>query len=551
MPDTFYTRFLLPAILLLYFGLSLHQLDLPGLHYDEAFEAVPALQLLLDRPVTAFRGSGLMIGGRLWPLMTQDYIGALNTYLALPFIYMLGPTPLALRFPPVIIGIITLLLTFWLTRQLTGSAAAGLVAAGLLAVEPTFIFWNRQGIFVTAITAPVGLGATLCWLRRFQGGGRGWSLAGGFLTGVGLYAKLLFIWLIGAWLGAAIVLFGPRLPARYKQAAFKPVELGLIGLAFLLGCWPLLLYNLQTGGTLLNISQNAQTSYYGVNNLALGPNLIERWRQFTTLLSGGHLWYLGQIKANPLPWPVFVLFLVSVLIIIFTTRNQRGGQPSIRLVLFPFLVISLIIIASIQTVSALWITHFALLMPWPASAIAVSGWFINRQLGSDKRPGWGIRGIVGLGVGLVLISNLGNTLAYHRALTTSGGLSSHSDAVYDLSRWLTGHATGPVVAMDWGLAAPVTYLSGGQISPVEVFGYAWQPDQTLDRRLRDFVQQPGTLYLWRTPDEVIFDRSGEFKAFYRPLDLQENIEAAFYERSGRPLLGVTRLVPQGTATQPP
>jgi hypothetical protein len=65
------------------------------------------------------------------------------------------------------------------------------------------------------------------------------------------------------------------------------------------------------------------------------------------------------------------------------------------------------------------------------------------------------------------------------------------------------------------------------------------------------MAQPTTLYLWRAPDEIIFDRSQGFKALYRPLNLQENIEAAFYERSGRPILGITRLVSQGTAVNPP
>jgi hypothetical protein len=64
--------------------------------------------------------------------------------------------------------------------------------------------------------------------------------------------------------------------------------------------------------------------------------------------------------------------------------------------------------------------------------------------------------------------------------------------------------------------------------------------------LARFIPEANTFYLWRAPDEVIFDRSDEFKALYRPLALEETIEAAFYERSGRPILGITRLVKCGT-----
>jgi hypothetical protein len=150
------------------------------------------------------------------------------------------------------------------------------------------------------------------------------------------------------------------------------------------------------------------------------------------------------------------------------------------------------------------------------------------------------------GLGLLLITNLTSVIRYHLALAESGGLSTHSDAIYDLSGWLAAHPDRPVIAMDWGLAAPVTYLTAGRVTPTEVFGYLWQPDAELTPRLQRFIAQPAALYLWRAPDEIIFDRSPEFKALYRPLNLEETIEAAFYERSGRPVLGVTRLVKCGT-----
>jgi hypothetical protein len=248
-------------------------------------------------------------------------------------------------------------------------------------------------------------------------------------------------------------------------------------------------------------------------------------------------------------------------IIILTTRNtyyvaknpkSGADKSSLKIAIFPFLVIGLVIFASIGTVSALWLTHFAILMPWPAMAMAVGGWFIyhsspfgNRNLGFTRPV------LIGVGLGLLVVTNLANVIRYHHTLAQSGGLGTHSDAVYDLSDWLNKHAQGRVVAMDWGLAAPVTYLSHGRVSPTEIFGYAWEPAPNLSNQLQDFIRQPTSLYLWRAPDEIIFDRSQEFKALYRPLEMEETIEAAFYERSGRPILGVTRLVPKGTAENPP
>ncbi|MBI4771243.1 MAG: glycosyltransferase family 39 protein, partial [Chloroflexi bacterium] len=192
--------------LALYLALSLYQLDLPGLHNDEAQEAgLQAMQLATGRPVTAFRGAGLNLAGRTLPLMVQDYIGALNVALALPFVRMLGATVAALRLPAVLLGALTLALLYRLVGRLA-SPGSGALAALLLAVQPSFVFWMRQGAYVTNVTLPVGLAlllAAAAWARR---GGRGLALAMGLLAGLGLYAKLLFVWLLGGALAAALLL---------------------------------------------------------------------------------------------------------------------------------------------------------------------------------------------------------------------------------------------------------------------------------------------------------------------------------------------------------
>jgi len=558
--------FYLLAILIIYAGLSLYQINLPGLHYDEAFEAVPALQLLLKQPVMPFRGAGLTIGQQTFPLMTQDYIGALNTYAAIPFIAVLGATPAALRTMSILVGAITLLLTTALAYRFTGTRWVGLSAALLLSVDPTFVFWNRQGVFVTAVTATIGVAATYCWLRRFQSSSIGWSIAGAFLFGLGVYAKLLFLWLIFGLIGSMILLklnwlIKHRTDLLKLRKQLSIVEILAALFVFLLGSWPLIVYNIQTGGTLLNLSQNARVSYYGVDNLAFGANLIERLTQFVSLLNGDHLWYLGATQSNFLFSLLFVVVLVIV--VIMTIRNSRTSStktPDSTLFspsqagLFPFLVIGLVLLSSTGTISALWITHFAILMPWPALALSIGAWSILTNLDTlAPKLNTMLKISISAGISLLVITNLLNTLRYHVALSTSGGLSSHSDAIYDLSDWLAEHAHGRVIAMDWGLAAPVIYLTNGRVAATEVFGYEWQPDTNtqLNERLQEAISQPATLYLWRAPDEIIFDRSDEFKALYRPLNLEETIEEAFYERSGRPILGVTRLVEKGTATNPP
>jgi hypothetical protein len=512
-------RIISAVALILFTGMAAYQLALPGLHYDEAFEAVPAMQLLLNQPVTSFRDNGIQLGGRLFPLMTQDYIGAINTYAAIPFFLLLGINPISLRIMAIIIGLLTLLLTIWLADLLYGPLVAAL-AVLLLAVNPTFVFWSRQGVFVTSVTAAIGLGVALMWLYWWRTGSRRYAIAGAFLIGLGLYAKFLFLWLIVA-LGLAVVLLNVHRWRAFSRRLLQ-APLGWSVLALVLGCAPLFVYNLQTGGTLRSVGDNLTTSYYGTSNLAFFPNLLERLRQFAAVLSGGHFWYLGDTYANWLNLFIFLAALGVTLAILVIGRSRDEARRA----LFPFLVVGAVIVASCATVSALWVTHFAILVPWPALAVAAAvGLLVHRR---DVR--------------------------YHQALTISGGLGAHSDAVENLARWLVADERrgAPVVAMDWGITAPSAFLTLGEVTPVEAFGYDWETGADFAARLEQFIEdEPTGIYLWRAPDEIIFDRGADFRQLYEARGLEEDILEAFYERSGRPVLGATSLVPEGTAVNPP
>ena len=541
-------RILWTVALALFAGLATYQLALPGLHYDEAFEALPAMQLLLGQPVAAFRGNGILAGEQLFPLMTQDYIGAVNTYAAIPFFLLLGANPIGLRAMSVAIGLFTLWLTFKLANALYGPPVA-LLAGLLLAVNPTFVFWSRQGVFVTSATAAIGLGATLAWLQWWRSGKLTYALIGAFLLGLGLYTKLLFLWLVAA-LGLAVLLLNFQRWQTIRQRLDGRL-IGCSALAFLAGSAPLIVYNLQTGGTLLSLAVNLTTSYYGTNNLAFLPNLWERLKQLAAVLVGSHFWYLGVTHANWLNLGVFVLALGVTLWLAATSARE-----SARRALFPFVVISGVLLASCATVSALWVTHFAILAPWPPLAVAAGADLFVRCGRARLATRWASRGaliLTMLILGASWLADVAVDVGYHRSLAVSGGLGAHSDAVDDLSRWLSAeeHRGAPVAAMDWGIAASVAFLTWGEVTPIEAFGYDWETDADFSARLEGFISDPASIYLWRAPDEIIFDRSEDFQRLYRTRGLEEDILEAFYERSGRPVLGATRLVPEGTAVNPP
>lgn len=542
-------------ICVVYLSLAGYQLGLPGLHYDEAKEAgVNAMELLTGAPLTAFRGATVSLFGLPLPLMVQDYIGSLNVYLALPFLAATGIGVPNLRFLPILLGLLALLaleraISEWvaLHRRQSGPvpiSLAALCALTLLAAAPSFVFWSRQGIFVTNATQPLTFAAIWLGLRWLRTGAARRLLLAGLAGGLALYAKLLAVWLIGPFVltaGGWWLWRQRRRPAGIDPDELTPPPLSpalLAGAvaAFLLPLLPLLLFNLQTGGTLASVGGNLGQSYYGVDNRAIFANLPVRLGQIVSVLRGDHLWYLGAIHANSLaPWLAAAALGIGL--------ARPAGR---RLLLPPLLLLLPAVGASLFTVSDLFITHYALLHPLLAAIVGLALAWLCEQTRAVRL------GLLLPGALLVLWlgGDLSASLAYHQALARSGGLADHSDATYHLAYHLRYNGLGAPIALDWGLDAPVRFLSEGTVTPIEIFGYddLAAPDAAFAARLGPFLENPQNVFLLHAPGREIF--RGRREAFLQQARLhgaQPELAATFSQRDGTALVEVWRLAPVGSA----
>ncbi|MCL5994676.1 MAG: glycosyltransferase family 39 protein, partial [Chloroflexi bacterium] len=222
-----FSLLLLPVAVGLFLALTLRQLNLPGLYYDEALDLAPMLQVMHGEPTELLRGIGVTIGTYTYPVMLLDYMGNLNGYLTIPFMALFGPGVIAARLQPIVFSALTIVLAYALARAWFGRGVAA-VTALLLAVNPSFIWFSRQGISVTSVMTVFSLGSLLL-LDRWRAESRDWRLEmngqspispgtpgrnlqslissstlgrtlkllfAGLLIGLGLWAKLLFLWWI-------------------------------------------------------------------------------------------------------------------------------------------------------------------------------------------------------------------------------------------------------------------------------------------------------------------------------------------------------------------
>ena len=443
----------------------------------------------------------------------------------------------------------------------------GAIAALLLAASPAFVFWSRQGIFVTNVVVTLAVATVWAGLRWLRTGRPRALYLMAVLAGLGLWAKLLFVWVLGAMVGVALVGwllsrsgrvdFGLRVlerPARHRLRTM------LIAFAlFLAALSPLLLFNQQTAGTFRSVFGNLGQSYYGVQNAAFLDNLAVRLGQIGTLLRGDFLWYLGGPFANG--WAFWLAAVILVLALAGALMETRAGRTRAMLavLLLALLFVLLLVVQSSFTVSGLFITHYAIIQPFVVLLVALAadcGWQIANgrwraaRASAPGRTSTGRRGIwAALMVSLVaalslwFAADLQTTIRYHQALADTGGHVTHSDAIDRLAGWLDEREVKQPMALDWGIDAPVRYLTDNRVEPLEIFGYDRldAPDPGFEQRAAQFLPDLSRFYIARMPENTVFAGRREAlqaAAAARGLDL--TVVEAFYDRSGKTMFVVLR-----------
>jgi hypothetical protein len=534
-------------IALLFVLLAAPFLDRPGLHYDEALEAgLPATQLLAGLPVMSANGVVLRAWGKEFPLMVQNHIGAIQVYTAIPFVSSFGPTVESLRIMALSTGVITLIATFAFMYQVYGLKAA-CYGSIWLAIFPSFVFWFRQGVFISSIS-PCLIMCALAIAVYGMRSRRLWLISGaGLLLGLAAYSKLNALWVVislVSWILLQKTVFYVNFSndvadydvANYNgKPSWKAILMVILG--FSVGFYPFILYNfISKGATIIQIRANASSTYLGVNNANILANLQTRIFQLADVIrSGDHLWYLGGTFPSHIALWSFIASLVIALADCIVSRDKRW----IKLIFAP-LVILVAVLLSCFTISSLWPTHFAVISMFPAVVFGTGvqclfdwGEKCNIQLKLTSRL------IIAPLIFIVFTSQICSDLRYLEAAKRTGGLSFHSSAIYDVYHFLEKRPEH-LVALDWGIAAQIEYLSGGRMHVEELYDYSQGTSREFANELRSRLNKDN-LYITHAMYQEAFQRRETFLQAVAAAGLHAQTVNVSIRGDGWPMIEVWQL----------
>jgi len=511
----------------------------PGLYGDEVWTAVQPAKLYLGLPgddASPLRYVRLF--GRSLPFMPGDYIGPVQGYVLFLAFVLFGLSATVLRVTTSLLGLAGVLCFHAFVRQHFGRLAAA-AAALLLATDLNYLLLTRHDFGV--ISFCLFAQSAALWLLSRWARDRQWKhlFFGACALGLGLTQRINFLAFIVA-VGVSFFLFCRTIRPTRREAF-------VAGAGFLVGAWPVLVFNALTRGAALAMEkQIAVTSSRAsiprslsevANWIQALPGALEDRIATARLLLDGSLvatFILGdQVKsASAIGGSLLGVGLLLALPVLMA--DFRFEPPSWRRsVLFfagvfvlTFLFVALIPIASGPH-------HVAAMYPFPQLFVGLAIASLWRA-----RPPSLIWRRVSRAAAVVMfvavfVSSLELGLAFHARLARNGGSGNWTEAIEDLAHVLQReHSDQRVQIVDWGIADPLLVLGNGTIrSESRVWQLASSPDPVGE--LASLLRTPGQPLVLRSDSFAFSEKvhAAFREAIRREPELQPR-EKRFFQRNG-------------------
>lgn len=457
----------LPIVLVIFFILSIPDIDNPGLNIDEADDAVACDSIVKANPVFTKELSAsyfITLFNKSVPIMHGPYTGRIHAYIMFLLSRVFGLNIFSIRFTPVLMSAVTLIFIY-LFCKMWFSYVTAIVTTMLTATNILFIQYSRVGNYREEIFIISFFWMGLYFLFRFLKEWKSLFLFISFLLfGLGLCTKVNMLFYL-AGLGAGLIILNREFNF-FRKTGIKHIALILAGVS--LGSFNLILFNILYKGKSFRFLLNSlrQPAFYGYNNLDYSKNLYMRAHDLLALLKGSIYemtdWgvagrYLMEGLAPLLAALVIISFVFSCVIC------PRDKNFKYRLLFFIILYSTVFLLTPFTPVGA-HPAHLLLLLPFPQVTIALSMDYIWARLRNKK---------IALGTIFTLllpflVFNISKNMHFYKEMKKNGGYGRWSTAIYELSFYLEKEKIFSPVTFGFGLKENIAFLTGYGVKPVQL-----------------------------------------------------------------------------------
>ena len=532
------TRVAVFAFCLVFILAGLSLIPLLGIQNDEALFAYGIFPPIGGTYVVHWGPSAV-------PLMIMSYVGALKAWIYRPLFAAFGTSVWVVRVPMLLAGAASVWLFFLFLRRIGGEWAA-LIGCGLLAADASYLLTISFDWGPVALQHLLIIGGLLLLVRCRQQKEDWAMVAGFFLFGLAMWDKASAIWSLSGLAAAGVVTI-PREMLRVLSVRTA----GFSVLAFVLGSFPLIAYNISSGGRTFHDTIARETG-----TIEQKARVLE-WTADSSLLFG---WMVGgSTGAATSPGQLTGLERVSGAVASLA-RNSYANLTlyafGIALVLAPLapgrdrraILFALIAMATTWVQMAFTANagtgahHAILLWPLPQMVIGISLASALEKLGRLAKP------VLAVTLAILMASGLAVINEYRVLLARNGGAVNWSDAIYRLSDSMKGVSAAEVVCVDWGIMGSLHLLNRGRLpldSEAELLtNREWKPEEKA--HLMEIVSRPDLVFLAHTSEFELFrGADARLAGFAEALGYRREMMAVIADRHGRPTFEVYRFTSEG------
>ncbi len=415
--------------------LAAWDLSLPGLYYDETLFVNAAL----GAPTNSF--IALKIANI--PIFLMAYLGALKAWIYY-LIFLVAPVNAwTIRFPAILFGIAGGLLLVASTKKLFGWRTA-LIAAPLILFDPSLLMHSRLDWGPTALMF-LFRGLLIYGIALWWSNGRPTGIWISILAIIlGVFDKLNFLWIVGAAVGAIILVFSSRCNRYIKSFPVNACfQFGLLAAIFAVG---------MTWAVMVTHQMDPIIQGWG-SRLSYSLTLLNY-----TLVAGGPLNFVSGdgFRLGPLMWSAYIFITVVALVGIF-----RGYIRSIsRQLVFVFVFVVFTVLAFMLTKTATGPHHAAVIACFPSFLLAplIGNYFGTITSGKLLKTvkTFGIIAVITMSMAMI-VSNIISIQAFKAPSN-----ANWDPSIYDLAVFTNRHPDAQFITVDWGMGTQLIALSQGK-----------------------------------------------------------------------------------------